>query len=280
MASCTEHTRTKGNSTGPDDPAATISMKIIPLQSGSKGNCVFVETGGKRLLFDAGISGKQAQLRLNKAGYDINTVDALLISHDHYDHASCLGVYQRKFNMPVYVTEPTLEAAQRKKPQGELSDIRYFISGETIDIGDIRVETIRTAHDGQDGVVFVIDDGRSRVGIFTDLGHVFDGLADVIAELDAVMLESNYDPHMLDTGPYPMSLKRRVAGNGGHISNEQSANLLNSAASGKMKWVCLSHLSDENNTPELAYETHNRILGGKMPIHVASRNAAVAAMKA
>ncbi len=254
-------------------------MKIIPLQSGSKGNCVFVEAGGKRLLIDAGISGKQARLRLNEAGYDINTVDALLISHDHSDHASALGVYQRKFNVPVYVTAPTLEMTQRKKPQGELSDIRHFTSGETISIGDIRIETIRTAHDGQDGVVFVIDDGTSRAGVFTDLGHVFDGLADVIAGLDAVMLESNYDPHMLDTGPYPMFLKRRVAGDGGHISNEQAAHLVSSAASARMKWVCLSHLSGENNTPDLAYETNRRIVGGKMPIHVASRYAAVAPME-
>ena len=110
-------------------------------------------------------------------------------------------------------------------------------------------------------MVFVVDDGKHRLGILTDLGHVFSGLADVIASLDAVLLESNYDPDMLANGPYPDWLKERIAGPAGHISNFEAAELLKTAASKRMKWACLGHLSQDNNTPKLALATHRKILG-------------------
>ena len=115
--------------------------------------------------------------------------------------------------------------------------------GKRVKFGKVVVETIPTPHDAEDGVVFVVDDGKHRLGILTDLGHVFDGLGDVIASLDAVLLESNYDPEMLANGPYPESLKKRIAGPHGHISNFEAAELLNTAASKRMKWACLGHLS-------------------------------------
>jgi len=120
-------------------------------------------------------------------------------------------------------------------------------------------------------VVFVVDDGKHRLGILTDLGHVFTGLADVIASLDAVLLESNYDPDMLANGSYPQWLKERIAGPGGHISNFEAAELLSTAASKQMKWACLGHLSQDTNTPELALATHRRILGDRLPLFVATR---------
>jgi phosphoribosyl 1,2-cyclic phosphodiesterase len=109
------------------------------------------------------------------------------------------------------------------------------------------------------------------LGVLTDLGHVFSELEDIIESLDAVLLESNYDPDMLATGHYPEWLKDRVAGPGGHISNPESAELLLKAASKRMKWVCLAHLSQDNNTPDVAVETHSQILGKRLPIHVATR---------
>lgn len=246
-------------------------MKVISLQSGSNGNCIYVESGGVRLLFDAGISGRQAQLRLSEHDRDIAEVDALLISHNHSDHARSLGIFQRKFDLPVYVTSETLAAAEAYKSLGKLADIRHFRSGATIRFGEVRVETVPTPHDGVDGVAFVVDDGSRRVGILTDLGHVFDGLSAVVQSLDAVLLESNYDPDLLADGPYPDFLKRRIRGRGGHLSNQESANLLASAANGRLKWACLGHLSEQNNAPELAIHTHNRILGRRLPLHIASR---------
>lgn len=227
-----------------------------------------MEALGVKLLFDAGISGRQARLRLAAHRRDIRDVDALLISHDH---ARCMGIYQRKFDMPVYVTPETHQAAAARCRLGLLDDVRDFQPADKIKFGRVRVETIPTPHDGADGVVFVVDDGRRRLGILTDLGHVFPGLDEVIGSLDAVIIESNYDPQMLADGPYPLFLKRRIRGCGGHISNVEAAELLNAAAGKRMKWACLGHLSEQNNNPALALQTHRGILGERFPLYVAGR---------
>ncbi len=245
-------------------------MKVISLQSGSNGNCIYVEANGMKLLFDAGITGSQVQERLALHGRDAEAVDAVLISHDHIDHCRSMGVLHRAFGLPVYATAKTYEAAKRHA-LGKIDDMRKFQSGERVKIGKVVVETIPTPHDAEDGVVFVVDDGKCRLGILTDLGHVFDGLGDVIASLDAVLLESNYDPEMLANGRYSESLKQRITGPHGHISNFEAAELLNTAASKRMKWACLGHLSQDNNTPKLALATHRKILGDRLPLLVATR---------
>ena len=245
-------------------------MRVISLQSGSNGNCVYVEADGVKLLFDAGISGIQVQDRLAIHGRATEGIDAVLISHDHIDHSRSMGILHRKFGLPVYATAKTYGAAKRYAV-GEIEDMRHFAAGETLRFGKVTVETIPTPHDAEDGVVFVVDDGKHRLGIMTDLGHVFDGLADVIASLDAVLLESNYDPEMLANGSYPEWLKERIAGPAGHISNIEAAELLLASASKRMTWACLGHLSQDNNTPELALETHRKILGDRLTLFVATR---------
>jgi phosphoribosyl 1,2-cyclic phosphodiesterase len=248
-------------------------MKITSLQSGSNGNCVYVEANGVRLLIDAGISGNKVKERLAPHGRSPVGVDALLISHDHVDHSRSMGIFHRKFGLPVYVTAKTYAAANRYA-LGAIDDIRHFQAGQTLRFGHVAVETIGTPHDGADGVVFVIDDGKHRLGVLTDLGHVFNGLGDVIASLDAALLESNYDPDMLANGGYPAWLKNRIAGPGGHISNFEAADLLRAATSQRIQWVCLAHLSHDNNSAALALQTHRRILGDRFPLHVATRFAA------
>lgn len=244
-------------------------MRVISLQSGSNGNCIYVEAGGVRLLFDAGISGRQAERRLARHGRDIRRVDALVISHDHTDHVRCMGIYQRKFHMPIYITAETLNAARTWHPIGMIDDVRLFEAGSTLRFGNVSIETIRTPHDGADGVAFVVDDGHRRLGILTDLGCVFEDLQKVIRSLDAALIESNHDLQMLADGPYPVFLKRRIRGPGGHISNIEAAELLR--AGGRMKWACLGHLSEQNNRPDLALRTHRETLGGCLPLHVAGR---------
>jgi phosphoribosyl 1,2-cyclic phosphodiesterase len=246
-------------------------MRIISLQSGSNGNCIYVEAGGVRLLFDAGISGLQAQLRLAEHDRDIRDVDAVLISHDHSDHCRSLGIYQRKFGLPVYVTEKTLASALGRSRLGRLGEIRHFVAGHSVAFGNLTIETIPTPHDGTDGVAFVVDDGTHRFGILTDLGHIFDALMPTIASLDAVLLESNYDPQLLAEGPYPGFLKERISGMGGHLSNVESAQLLGEAAGERLQWACLGHLSEQNNEPELALRAHRQVLGERLPLYVASR---------
>ena len=253
-------------------------MKVISLQSGSNGNCIYVETGGVRLLFDAGIAASQVEQRLALHGRDAEAVDAVLISHDHIDHCRSMGILSRAFGLSIYVTPKTYEAAKRFA-LGKVGDVRHFQSGERIKVGKIVVETIPTPHDAEDGVVFVVDDGKHRLGILTDLGHVFDGLGDVIASLDAVLLESNYDPDMLANSSYSEQLKERIAGPEGHISNFEAAELLLGSASNRMKWACLGHLSQESNTPTLALATHREILGDRLPLFLATRYEASGVME-
>ncbi len=246
-------------------------MKVISLQSGSNGNCIYVEAGHVRLLFDAGISGRQAELRLGVHNRDLGSVHAVLISHDHRDHIRCAGVLQRKYSLPVYATERTLAAANAYQDLGPMTDVHYFVAGGGLLFDHVCIETIPTPHDGVDGVAFVVDDGRHRLGIMTDLGHPFDGLADIVRSLDAVVLESNYDPELLEQGTYPEFLKARIRGPRGHLSNEESADLLSGAVGRRLRWACLAHLSEENNRPELALQAHRRVLGRHLALCVASR---------
>ena len=271
-------------------------MLTIPLQSGSNGNCVYVEAGGIRLLFDAGISGIRAKQRLARFGRRIEDVDAVVISHDHSDHTSTMGVFHRKFGLPIWVTPATFAAAGQRRPLGKIERVNHFKAGATLSFragggqngngarsngarsngngGDVLVETIPTPHDGADGVAFVVEHDGRRLGILTDLGHRFDGLSAVVGSLDAVLLESNYEPEMLKQGPYPEFLKARIRGSGGHISNRESAKLLCDSGE-RLQWACLAHLSADNNSPEVAVQTHGKILGKarskRIQLHVADR---------
>lgn len=247
-------------------------MNLISLQSGSNGNCIYVEAGGVKLFFDAGISGRQASERLSLAGRDIADVNALIISHDHADHVRCAGIFQRKFGIPLYATEKTMRAARSRHDLGVLGEVCHFRAGASMRFGAVRVDTLPTPHDGAEGVAFIVDDGESRLGIFTDLGHVYDDLRSSLASLDAVLVESNYDPEMLQNGSYPHYLKRRITGPHGHLSNIESAELV-ARYGDRLRWACLGHLSGENNTPEIALHTH-RSINGNLAYHLAGRNGA------
>ncbi len=245
-------------------------MLAVSIQSGSNGNAYYVEGGGVRVLVDAGISGKAVADGLAASGRDIRRVDALLLSHDHGDHTRGAGVLHRRHQLPLYASAGTFAAARMGKLNS--TGLHTFVPGQTIDLGGMRVHTRPTPHDGAEGAIFVIEADSKRLGILTDLGHAFDGLADVLAGLDAVFLESNYDPHMLRHGPYPAFLKRRIAGPGGHISNAESAELI-AASAARHAWVCLAHLSEKNNTPELAMQTHQRRTRLGDRLHLAGRYA-------
>ena len=252
-------------------------MKVISLQSGSNGNSFFVEAGDVGLIFDAGISGKQAQQRLAQHGRDISSCQALFISHDHSDHTRCMGVYHRKFGLPLFITKKTLRTTTRHRDVGPLEDVRFFSPGDfrrfpTKQGSDVTVHTVATPHDSAEGVAFVIEHEDKRVGILTDLGHVFPELRELLLSLDAVVIESNYDPEMLEYGPYPEPLKRRIRGRGGHISNQECADLISRASMfRRLKWACLCHLSEENNEPKIAAEACRQLVGDNVEIHVASR---------
>jgi len=252
-------------------------MEVITLQSGSAGNCVFVRSGETRLLFDAGISGSKAESRLAEYGYDIRDCNALVLSHEHCDHISGVGVLHRKFGLPVYANLRTWNATRAKPSTGFIGSPNHFVSGEQFQIGSLRIETMRTPHDAIDGVCFVIEDVDSgqRFGLLTDLGHVFSGLQKVIGTLDAVLIESNYDDAMLRNGPYPQRLKDRISGKRGHISNKDSAELLDGCNAGQLQWACLGHLSAQNNSPEVALATHRERHKDRFLIFCADRDGAL-----
>ncbi len=246
-------------------------MITFSIQSGSNGNCIYVEAGDTRLLFDAGVAGKRAKERMAEHGRCPQDADALFISHEHTDHIRYAGVFQRRFDLPIYITRPTLQANPRSL--GPLSDVRHFEAGQSICIGAVAVHTILTPHDAVDTVSFVVEFDGCRLGIFTDLGHPFPILVELLKSVHAAYLESNYDVDMLEIGPYPEYLKRRIRGKGGHLSNEESAEVLRRAAHRKLKWIALSHLSRQNNSPESALETHRSKVGHDLPLHLASRYA-------
>lgn len=251
-------------------------MEVITLQSGSSGNCVFVRSHDTCVLFDAGISGSKAKSRLAEFGYDIRDCQAVVLSHEHSDHISGVGAFHRKFGLPVYANQRTWEATCNHPTTGYIGCPNHFVSGEPFRIGALRIAPIKTPHDARDSVCFVIEDTQSgqRFGLFTDLGHVFTGLRKVMATLDAVLIESNYDATMLRNGPYPQFLKNRIAGKRGHISNDDAAQLIDECNANQLQWVCLGHLSAHNNCPELAIATHRERHGDRFTLFCADRDGA------
>jgi phosphoribosyl 1,2-cyclic phosphodiesterase len=244
----------------------------ISLQSGSNGNCIYVESRGARILLDAGLSGRRTELRLEQFGRRIRDVQAVIVSHDHVDHVSCAGVLHRKFGLPVYITPRTLASWRARGTAGRLDAVNSFHAGETLRFGGLSVQTVPTPHDASDGVAFIVCAEGRRLGVLTDLGHVFRGLEEHVASLDGVIIESNYDPHMLERGPYPPTLQERIKGPRGHLSNAEAADLLRRAGGRGLQWACLAHLSEHNNHPSVALRTHEEILGRRYPLHVASRH--------
>ncbi len=249
-------------------------MIVIPLQSGSSGNCTYVEAEGTAVILDAGIPGACAQRRLRRFGREISDVAAVVLSHDHMDHARAAGVFHRRFRLPLCCTEATMARVRERTDVRRITDLRLFSLGQTLSIGNLTIETIPTPHDGADGVAFVVEAGGVRVGVLTDLGHVFGPLYATVAGLDAVMVESNYDVRMLLEGPYPPWLQERIRGPRGHLSNEESAHLLQAADHSRLQWVCLAHLSEKNNVPSLALRVHREMLGDELIIHLASHSEA------
>lgn len=245
-------------------------MLTFSLQSGSNGNSIYVEAGGVRLLFDVGISGALAAERMAARGRDLAEVDAIILSHEHDDHVRGAGVLNRRFGTPIYLTRGTMRGAADLL--GDVRSVHYFSGGERIEFGAVRVWTVKTPHDAADPVCFVVEHEGRRLGIMTDLGHPFRVLPGVLGDVHAAYLESNYDPELLEIGPYTPELKSRIRGPRGHISNDEAAEL-SAGAARNLKWLAAAHLSEVNNDPSLALGALQRAVGKDLPVMVASRYA-------
>lgn len=227
-------------------------MKITPLASGSSGNAFLIEGNNSAVLADAGLSGKQMQERLAKVGFDPAALDGIIVSHGHSDHTKGVGVLSRKYKIPVWMNRGTWKAAEQSL--GRLHCLEFFETGRIFQLGEFRIHPFSVPHDCADPVGFRISVGTCRLGIATDLGTVTGLVATVLADLHVVVLESNHDPIMLRDGPYPWELKQRVRGRLGHLSNHDSAYLLERIFSDELQGVILAHMSQINNREELALD--------------------------
>ncbi len=226
-------------------------MKVSVLASGSSGNATYVESGTTRILFDCGLSGKYVENALNSIGRSAKFLDAMVVSHEHRDHISGVGILSRRYNIPVFANKKTFDSML--PITGKLSSFSLF--DDDFRIRNLNISPVKTSHDASSPRAFIIDDKGSRFGVITDLGIVNKRISNIMAGLDGASLEFNHDPEMLVNGPYPEYLKQRIASEKGHLSNFQAANLVCEKASDKLKQVFLSHLSRTNNTPDLAYAT-------------------------
>lgn len=227
-------------------------MQIIPLASGSSGNSFLIQGKESALLVDAGLSGKQISQRLEQAGFDPASLKGILVSHGHSDHIKGVGVLSRKFKLPVWINRGTWKAAQGQI--GKVHELKIFATGRVFLVDGFRVHPFSVPHDCADPVGFRISVGTAGVGIATDLGTATGLVANLLTGLQVVVLESNHDPAMLRDGPYPWELKQRVRGRLGHLSNPESAELLQRIVTDELQTVILAHMSQTNNTAELALD--------------------------
>jgi phosphoribosyl 1,2-cyclic phosphodiesterase len=246
-------------------------LRAVALASGSNGNSVWVETPDFALLVDAGLSGKALAARAAERGVDLGRVGALLVTHEHGDHVGGAGVLHRRYGLPLLMTRGTHRAVSGRI--GKLDGVRTFRAGEVLRFGGTVVRTVATPHDGVEAVCIVVEAGGARLGILTDLGHPFPELEDLMPGLDAAFLEANYDPGMLARGPYPPELKARIAGPGGHLSNDECVRLASGGADGRLRTVVLSHLSGENNRPDLALAAAGGLRSRGVRVELAPRDA-------
>ncbi len=232
-------------------------MRMVSIASGSSGNCIYIGSERTHILVDAGISNKRIEQSLNEIGVKGSELDGILITHEHSDHIRGLGVLSRKYGLPIYSTKETLEEIGGTKSLGEIPSELFCPVCHDVDffIGDLEIKPFRIDHDAANPVAYRIQNDRKSVAVATDMGHYSQYIIDRLQGLDAILLEANHDVKMLEAGPYPYYLKRRILGDYGHLSNENAGRLLSCILHDHMKHIFLGHLSKENNYEELAYET-------------------------
>ncbi len=231
-----------------------MTFRVHVLGSGSRGNSILLETSETRILVDAGFSGRQIERRLSDVGVSADSVSALLITHEHRDHTQGMGVFARRWNVPIFIARAT--AASCSALLSGQESLCFYQAGQPIDIGDLRVEPFLTCHDAIDPIGVTVRQRSSglKVGIATDLGTPTVSVRHALKRCDLLVLEANHDDVMLRTGPYPWALKSRIAGRHGHLSNRAAAQLGVELHHPGLAGVVLAHLSQECNDPELAAE--------------------------
>ena len=227
-------------------------MRVCLLASGSKGNAILIDAGSCRILVDAGLSASEVLARLQSAGYDESQLNAVIVSHEHTDHVRGVGALCRKLGIPLLASYPTcreLNVSLRKV------NVIEFESGYPFAFRDVMVDPFPVTHDASDPVGFIIECRDGKIGIATDFGIATRLVVDKLKGSKILVLESNHDENMLLNGPYPWHLKQRIRSRHGHLSNTESAQLLDELIHPELAGLFLAHLSEVNNHPEIAYST-------------------------
>jgi len=240
---------------------------ISSLNSGSNGNCYYVGNANEAILVDAGISCRETEKRMARLGLSMGKVKAIFISHEHGDHIRGLTVMAKKYRIPVYITAGTIGNSKLNLPE-EL--IYTFTSHQVVEVGSLKISCFPKVHDAAEPHSFMVTCGEIKVGVFTDLGVVCEQLSHHFQQCDAAFLEANYDEDLLENGSYPYFLKQRICGGSGHLSNKQALALFTNFRPAQLSHLLLSHLSKDNNNPELVEKLFNQHAQGTV-IVVASR---------
>lgn len=227
-------------------------VEICAIASGSNGNCYYVGNEEDAVLVDVGVSRKQVLMRMEARGLDPMKIRAIFISHEHADHMRGVKVLSKVLSVPVYMTKNTFQNTWNPNRPGLYN---LFEPDEPVKVHTLLVHPFLKNHDAAEPCSFRVETQKKNVGVFTDIGTPCENLTHHFSQCDAMFLESNYDEEMLMNGPYPWPLKKRVSSDVGHLSNEQAVDLTQKHASVKLQTIFLSHLSGENNTPELAYRS-------------------------
>lgn len=246
-----------------------VTLRFASLGSGSRGNALLVEANDTLLMVDCGLSLKATEERLRALGRTPRDVTALLVTHEHADHIQGVARFARRYNTPVWMTSGTASAAAARS----LSRINTLSCHREFELGEIIVQPFPVPHDAREPCQFVFAGAGRRLGVLSDTGHITPHIAERLAGCDALALEANHDLESLHRGPYPESVKRRVASSVGHLNNEQAARLLETVGHPDLQWVVALHISEQNNSPDDVRDSLEGLLTGDgQTLYLAAQN--------
>ena len=230
-------------------------MRMASIASGSSGNATFIEAENTSVLIDAGVSSRRLEKSIKELGSEAQRLDAVFITHELSDHIQGLKIFSKKYGIPVYASNGTIKALLETDIMKGMENLLLPLkAGNEIKIKDMTVSAFAIDHDANEPLAYRISSKDKKVAVATDMGHFDENIVENLKYLDAVLIEANHDVRMLETGPYPYKLKRRILSDKGHLSNENAGRLLCSIVHNRLKKVFLGHLSKHNNYPQLAYE--------------------------
>lgn len=240
-------------------------MKVCAIASGSNGNSYFVESSTDSVVVDLGISSREFVNRMQLSGLNHKRLSGIFISHEHSDHIRGAEVFCKNFEVPLYITEKTFNNSRLK-----INDrlINFIKNNDELKLGNLKIKSFNKNHDAIEPCSFLLSSENKNVSVMTDIGLPCKNIIEALKSSDVSFLESNYDENMLQKGSYPYSLKQRVASNTGHLSNYQASMLVLEHATKRLNKVFLSHLSENNNRPELAYNSFVNALKQRKDLNI------------